>query len=111
MATGISVPNKFSVWRKADTGPRRGQQSPADAATCPDAFQAWSSACADLRHAEHVGDVDKVLAFAVAVMRTHNALSRERLAEGWEPPQSALTDLERDEFLVNIHADPNNPDF
>ncbi len=105
------MPNKFRLWRKAGTGPRpHTSWSPPDGAMCPDAFQAWSRACADLVRAEHAGDVDHALVLAVAVMRAHNTLTRERLAGGWEPAPNVLTYLERDEQLVNIHPDPDHPD-
>jgi hypothetical protein len=97
---GVSMNLGFRLRRRArivtDTGPSSGS------ATVDSLFRVWQKACADLRAAEEEEGKDhgKMLALAVEVIRSRNALTREQIATGWTPSAAVLRGLVRDEQLV-----------
>jgi hypothetical protein len=64
-------------------------------------FQEWQRAFAALRSAEARGDAHpKVLRLSAEVIRAHNAMTVDRLAAGWRPPDDVLSRLAVDEALL-----------
>jgi hypothetical protein len=73
-------------------------------------FDDWQRATAALRAAEARGAPHaEIVRLAEEVIRTRNALTMDRVAAGWEPPDDILRRIGADEQLLAERDDASGP--
>jgi hypothetical protein len=73
-------------------------------------FDDWQRATAALRAAEaRRAPHTEIVRLAEDVIRTRNALTMDRMAAGWEPPDDILKHMDADEQLLSERDDASGP--